>query len=63
MHLDESENEFICIMMEEEFGVPEAQSGVADGEEEGWEKRNETRATKTGTMHIPKMTLRGKGSA
>lgn len=49
--------------MEEEFGVPEAQSGVADGEEEGWEKRNKTRATKTGTMHIPKMTLRGKGSA
>lgn len=50
-------------MMGEEFGVPEAQSGVADGEEEGWEKRKETRATKMGIMHIPQMTLQGKGNA
>lgn len=32
-------------------------SGVADGEEEGWEERKETRATKMGTAHNPKMTL------
>ena len=30
-------------------------SGVADGEEEGWEKRKKTRATEMGTMHTPKM--------
>lgn len=36
-------------MVGEEFGVPKAQSGVADGKEEGWEKRKETRATKMGT--------------
>lgn len=50
-------------MIGEGSGVPEAWSGVADGEGEGWEKRKERRATKMETTHISKMTLPQKGNA
>lgn len=36
---------------------------MADGKEEGWETRNETGATETGTVHVSKITFWGKGSA
>lgn len=53
LHLDESENALICMMRGERFGIPDAQSGVADGEEEGWEKGKSQEPLNGGHAHSP----------
>lgn len=53
LHLDESENALICMMRGERFGIPDAQSGVADGEEEGREKGKSQEPLNGGHAHSP----------
>lgn len=53
LYLDESENTLICMMRGERFGIPEAQSGVADGEEEGREKGKRQEQLNGGHAHSP----------